>query len=1303
MIEKILNFFKSLKPNDAKTFYGVYKEKSKKIPTLNLKEKDIIDVFSKFNEIIKERNILIENFSLILIVGKYSEGKKFLVTHNTNEEFSPDSILENELISIHIKNESILFYLNQDIFNKLEKSKESLSNINIVLNNLKKMNETKPLTSIILRVPIPLLKTTEALDDNAELFKNNLKFIQSSIGLKVPVYVFISEMENIYGFNKFMSLLTLEERKKFIIGWSNHYGIENVFQEKMFDESYENILNTIRDVISSKILLNTDNIWNEDIYNFPHELSLTLKNIKNFINIIFHETSSINDYFFRGIYLTGLNLEPDNLPSGLEKDELMQNIIISKKTKKNGSQANFTKNFLFDNVIKFKIFPEKNLCTADTQHFLKIKKFSDFIKISAILLFSFLSINSIVYFYKLNSKVPEVVSAIDKTSFILIDKYSLLPGFLESKTNRPNKEILFSLNEIDDAFNLLNNSYNINFKNYFIPWTFSSQISSYFNRYITKIIYIYFIFPTRERIIKKSKELTQTSGKLTDGLYNSLENTNKFIASVEKFEKWILDFNRIEKEFNNENILDLMTEILNFDFSNFRKKYYFTFYNLGSENKFPIINLKEFRDPFNKTFENLINILSYNIEKDSRIFEIIKELIQYIDFPDSKVFDENYLEYINNISTLIKNFNFLFNLNETNKISIDYVQKSELLRISFLKYIDKIKKSVEKRNKFMISLRSNVLKELFMLDGDKIKTSENFDTLSKSIINYQNEPIYSQSFTRLDKLFFNENDLPELYSTLKAFKEISQYNRFYYNFVENGLKNYPTYIQYFLKMASINSIISKINKNVFLENKNIYQTNDIIPSNIGEISSNYLIFVDTIKILKELNTSNNTYLLLNKMFSNSIIKYFGVLKTDLDSKGFYNYKNNSFNWWKGEIPPIFEAFTVTSQRDLEDYLYLKNEEVKNYITRNVKPLFGILNSFSNISESFNIDYLYWTNTIADIEGKSKSNNFKLFNELIINKLSILTKDNCMKVLSEYEKNKIENEYYINQIENIYSSIFFRCKEIQFSLFVKDYREFESFFNLQISGKFPFSRGLPNKKENELDLNLLLELYQKYERMNRKYPVDLIKSLNNQTNLDDQFNFIDRLRRIFDFFDFSNNKDLEFKGISLNLSINYRPDLSIENMTNSLAEREIEISGNKISNTLGNTNIIWKYASPISVSFRWSKDYNIWPTNTDQNNSLFITDVNDKKITFIFQNKWSLFYLLRKYSTDNGKNINSQVTFEIPIYIKNKPNSKDQNFKNDIAVAAIKITPFKIASRENLNIPSFPVTCPEIDFNYKNLK
>lgn len=177
-----------------------------------------------------------------------------------------------------------------------------------ILRLLKKYRPSRAINGALVMVSAAelLTKESEDLTHLASVFRSRLSEMRRIPGIYFPVYIVVTQLDTLSGFAEYFRGLTRQERQDI---WGISFPVgdgKSMFSQKA-GEQLSQLVQRIESDINTRLLTEYDLRDRKRMYGFPGDLSVLVKNLQNFLQILFfssryddtHDNSAL-----RGVYLT---------------------------------------------------------------------------------------------------------------------------------------------------------------------------------------------------------------------------------------------------------------------------------------------------------------------------------------------------------------------------------------------------------------------------------------------------------------------------------------------------------------------------------------------------------------------------------------------------------------------------------------------------------------------------------------------------------------------------------------------------------------------------------------------------------------------------------------------------------------------------------------------------------------------------------------------------------------------------------------------------------------------------------------
>ncbi len=257
-----------------------------------------------------------------LVVGDSGVGKTNLL-QKLNLPYSKDFYGQeqtfNEDLNWFIYENSVVLDLKGSFaFANDDNGKPSNSNWLKVLKNLQRFRPQRPIDGIIYTISATELLNydeynAEEFDKRSAIIQNYLVGLHEKLGMKVPVYVVVSQCDLMPEFKSFCSNVP-SRLSDDGLGWSNPYSFERAYSTQWLNDAFSEIKRQLYSA-QIEILSQAKNPGDYDgLFMLPKTVSSLLPVLRNRIDAIFKPSAFSNVLLFRGVYLSGQGM---HFPAGV--------------------------------------------------------------------------------------------------------------------------------------------------------------------------------------------------------------------------------------------------------------------------------------------------------------------------------------------------------------------------------------------------------------------------------------------------------------------------------------------------------------------------------------------------------------------------------------------------------------------------------------------------------------------------------------------------------------------------------------------------------------------------------------------------------------------------------------------------------------------------------------------------------------------------------------------------------------------------------------------------------------------------
>ena len=170
-----------------------------------------------------------------------------------------------------------------------------------LLGLLLRLRSQRPLDGVIWNIPARHLANNELALAHGLAARRKFIDLLQRLGLSLPVYVVITDMQEVPGFQALVTALA-KEHHDLTLGWTSPYGVDNVWQSHWSDQGLTQITRAVAEAVIELGTLSGQ--LSEELYQLPQELDALRGTLQVVLDPVFQGNALGEAPRFRGLYLT---------------------------------------------------------------------------------------------------------------------------------------------------------------------------------------------------------------------------------------------------------------------------------------------------------------------------------------------------------------------------------------------------------------------------------------------------------------------------------------------------------------------------------------------------------------------------------------------------------------------------------------------------------------------------------------------------------------------------------------------------------------------------------------------------------------------------------------------------------------------------------------------------------------------------------------------------------------------------------------------------------------------------------------
>ena len=189
-----------------------------------------------------------------------------------------------------------------------------------------RLRSKRPLDGVIWTVPVSRLSNLEQAASLGLAARRRFIDLLQRFGLSVPVYVIVTGLEELPGFQELISALPDEARER-TLGWSSPYARDAVWQGQWSDQVLDRIHRAVAEAVIEVGTLSGH--LSADLYALPERLETLRRGLQSVLEPVFQGNAQGEAPCFRGVYFSA-SQAPEDARDGFSADDsgLQQSVFV---------------------------------------------------------------------------------------------------------------------------------------------------------------------------------------------------------------------------------------------------------------------------------------------------------------------------------------------------------------------------------------------------------------------------------------------------------------------------------------------------------------------------------------------------------------------------------------------------------------------------------------------------------------------------------------------------------------------------------------------------------------------------------------------------------------------------------------------------------------------------------------------------------------------------------------------------------------------------------------------------------------
>ncbi|WP_035056411.1 type VI secretion system protein [Andreprevotia chitinilytica] len=349
----------------------------------------------------------------------------------------------------------------------------------------------------------------------------------------------------------------------------------------------------------------------------------------------------------------------------------------------------------------------------------------------------------------------------------------------------------------------------------------------------------------------------------------------------------------------------------------------------------------------------------------------------------------------------------------------------------------------------------------------------------------------------------------------------------------------------------------------------------------------------------------------------------------IQSLALYQPLHGNFIWWDGSKNAGMRAYRATNPKELQQYLGAQLELVANLAVSELPAVTWLAGHRITLSVKDQLLVHRWQNMNGELKRYKEKNpgaSPAVLEKLISHDLNDMDLNNCKTLLEQVDvpvSGLGNGEFFAERIQTITGMASSRCNALRTQASANAYMKLTGYFNQYLAGRFPFA---DNVKAPDAAPERVAEFT---KLLDETLPMVQMGLGDLQTaQADAARQFLDELQQGRTWLAPLFMRDAGGPWQGVDVDVRWRTDRDHEQGADQVIEWSMNVAGQKARYPGGDKNRVhWSIGQPVSLVLRWAKDAPQIPTDDAFQPAL---GVFEKQAGWGYDGHWALLRLLRDH-------------------------------------------------------------------------
>lgn len=406
----------------------------------------------------------------------------------------------------------------------------------------------------------------------------------------------------------------------------------------------------------------------------------------------------------------------------------------------------------------------------------------------------------------------------------------------------------------------------------------------------------------------------------------------------------------------------------------------------------------------------------------------------------------------------------------------------------------------------------------------------------------------------------------------------------------------------------------------------------------------------------------------------------------------YVIRDGDFTWWTGQQPASLGAFGVQSSDAMAEYLAFQQGRIKSFADL-ARPLVAELSGADADLDRSHVRLLTkWDSIVrASSQAASKNPNSSLaqLNSFIQTGMDQITPAHDCAVPANGGRGRAD--YFLQIRDRLQQQLHERCLDIALGSAWNSYTQLEEFFNQHLAGRFPFVAANQVDSTPGADPAALRQFLQMLMQSGASARAALTETYQFGASRDAALQFLQEAGRLATFFAPFAKAGSNVQAPVFDVTPVFRVNREHERGGDRIIGWSLQIAGQTVQQGATPASLRWIYGQPVAVTLRWAMNSPVVPVPSADSAHVAISG---HSVSFNYNDAWSLLRLLRHYqapATDfTGLSDSSPVTVALPV-----KTMRTSGAASPPTLVFVRLQVSPAGQKAPLTLPNFPTHAPQL--------